>query len=112
VERRKEPRLSTAQHVRLTILDGLRASIDVEVIDFSGRGMRLRMPCDIPLGTVVRIDGDNSLFLGEVCHCLSVEDHYEAGIQLDQVLTGLRDLEKLNENLIGEESQKPKLVSR
>ena len=98
--------------MRLTILDGLRASIEVEVSNLSGRGMHLRIPCDIPPGTLVRIDSDDALYLGEVCHCRPVEGHYEAGIKLDQVLSGLSDLEKLNQNLIKEEKEQRELASR
>jgi len=112
VERRKEPRLSTAQSARLTILDHVRASLRAEVMDFSGRGMRLRTSFEIPMGTAVRIDIEDSLLLGEVCHCVQVDDHYEAGIKLDQVLSGLHDLEEINRNLVGEENRKTELVSR
>jgi hypothetical protein len=82
-----------------------------EVMDFSGRGMRLRTSFDIPAGTAVRIDIDNSLLLGEVCHCVQVDDHYEAGIKLDQVLSGLCDLEQINRNLVGEQDRKTELIS-
>jgi len=87
VERRKELRLKARQPVTLTVL-GAQASYLIEgcVLDMSGSGLQLRVPMPVACGTPVKIDGKNTLMLGEVCRCEPEEGAYTVGVQLSQTL--------------------------
>lgn len=76
--------------------------IEACVLDMSGSGLKLRVPAPVPCGTPVKIDGKNTLMLGEVCRCEPEEGAYTVGVQLSQTLSSLMELELLNRALIGE----------
>jgi hypothetical protein len=76
--------------------------IEACVLDMSGSGLQLRVPAPLPCGTTVKIDGKNTLMLGEVCRCEPAEGAYTVGVQLSHTLSSLMELELLNRALIGE----------
>ena len=82
---------------------GAKASRLIEgcVLDMSGSGLQLRVPAPIPCGTPIKIDGKNTLMLGEVCRCEPAEGAYTVGVQLSHTLASLMELELLNHALIG-----------
>lgn len=77
--------------------------IEACVLDMSGGGLKLRAPAPVPCGTLVKIDGGNTLMLGEVCRCEPEEGAYTVGVQLSHTFSSLMELELLNRALIGEE---------
>ena len=72
------------------------------VLDISGSGLRLRVPMPVPGDSPVKIDGKNTLMLGQVCRCEPEEGAYTVAVQLSHTLSSLMELELLNRALIGE----------
>lgn len=48
--------------------------------------MRLRLDRALPLDSAVRVDLGKSILLGEVCYSRPVNEGYEIGLMVDQVL--------------------------
>lgn len=102
VERRSEVRLNVDRPVRVTGLGACPVHCTGTVRNLSGRGMRLTVPQAIPLGTAVRVDADNVMFLGEICYCVPESSGYSVGLMLEHILTGLDELQRLNRGLFGD----------
>jgi len=105
MERRREPRIQADQKVDLIVLGTDTGAIDAHATQFSGRGMRLVVRQAVPLGTAVKVQGDDWLVLGEVCYCRKERLSFVIGLKLEHSLTGLRELEELNRKFTSEELQ-------
>lgn len=103
MDRRREARIQTDDPVTLTILaePGVRI-VAATAVELSGRGMRVRAPIAVEIGSAVKAETRDALFLGEVCHCKWDGDAYTIGLDLDQALTGLLELARCNEMLTDE----------
>ncbi len=86
--------------ITLTVLDdaGVRV-VAARGVDLSGRGMRVRAPIAVAAGSAVKVETQDALFLGEVCHCALEGESYVIGLDLDQALSGLLDLARSREAL-------------
>ncbi len=62
--------------------------------------MRLSLDRPVPLGSAVKVEFEDALFLGEVCHCTPAETGFVIGLELQHSLVGLRDLARLNRRLV------------
>lgn len=70
------------------------------MVDMSGRGAAVVVDVAVAPDTAVKIEMQDSLMLGEVCYCRAEAGEYVIGIQVQQVLHGLRDLAALNSRLV------------
>ena len=102
VDRRREVRILADDPVTLTILaePGVRI-VAATAVDLSGRGMRVRAPIAVEIGSAVKAETRDTLYLGEVCHCAWDGDAYAIGLDLDQALTGLLELVRCNQASTG-----------
>lgn len=109
MERRREQRKRVEQDVRLWILAETETEHPAHLEEFSGIGARLRTPAPIPIGAAVRIEWDDSMYLGECVHCAVLEDGgHVAGVHFEQVLESFGDLKRMMESLMaGGESCEP-----
>ncbi len=80
-------------------------AIEARATQFSGRGLRLVLKQPVPVGTVVKVQGDDWLVLGEVCYCRKERSNFVVGLQLEHSLIGLLELEDLNRKFTSEELQ-------
>lgn len=106
MERRREVRFTTCQPVRLTVLGAEPSgSRDTRytgfILDYSGRGIRVQIPGKIVVGAAVRVDIDDEILLGEACYCQAVEGGAIVGLELEQSLGHLSDLNRLMRALMG-----------
>jgi hypothetical protein len=107
VDKRKEPRFETSYAIRLTIL-GSSAGVPDKVvpaciINLSGRGLSLTTEAPVPVGSAVRIDIDDNMLLGEVCHLNQTGPaSFTCGVHLEQALTAVNDLSRLIAGIMGE----------
>ena len=99
MDRRREVRVTADQIVKVTALGEDRQKMDGIVVDLSGCGLRLLLPDPVEPGDALKIELEDSLLLGEVCYCSPQDFGYMAGIEVDQVLSGLADLARLNRAL-------------
>ena len=105
MERRREPRIEAYQTVDLILLGNDDDTIQAHATQFSGRGLRLVLKQPVPVGTVVKVQGDDWLVLGEVCYCRKERSNFVVGLQLEHSLIGLLELEELNRKFTSEELQ-------
>jgi len=96
MERRTEPRIQAYQKVNLILLGDDAPAIDAHATQSSGSGLRLVLKQPVPVGTAVKVQGEDWLVLGEVCYCRKERLNFVAGLQLEHSLMGLRELEELN----------------
>jgi hypothetical protein len=104
MERRREPRFAGSTPVTLRVLGETELTLNGEIIDASGEGLGLNVPQKIAPGTMMRIEVENVLLLGECCHCRAVGDKFQLGVILRHSLQGLAELEQQHRELVGEEN--------
>lgn len=102
MERRQETRAETDSRVEITILGEHCVAFPARLLNRSGQGLSLATDQLIPLDAPVRIDLEDSILLGEVCHCATENGRYITGIKLQHVLHGLTDLNRLVAGIMGE----------
>jgi hypothetical protein len=103
MERRREPRIACYQTAWLTLLTtDDRAPIGGRAIQISGHGMRVILDEPIPVGAPVSIETGDWLALGEVCYCGLEYAHFAVGLQLEEFLPGLQELEVTRNNWLEE----------
>jgi hypothetical protein len=112
VDRRSEPRFDAQKQLVLTLLEehGLvqhALALPALAIEMSEGGMRLLLTRAIPVGAPVKIEAEDSLFLGEVCYCESQATGFLIGLKLLQVLSNLSELARLNRRIMGDEPRAP-----
>ena len=103
MERRREPRIQADQKVDLIVLGTDAGAIDAHARQFSGRGLRLVVRQAVPVGTAVKVQGDDWLVLGKVCYCRKERLNFVIGLRLEHSLMGLLELEELNRKFTSEE---------
>jgi hypothetical protein len=93
--------------VELILLGDAARVIAAHATQFSGRGLRLVLKQPVLTGTLVKVQSDDWLMLGEVCYCRKERLNFVVGLQLEHSLTGLQELEKLNRKFLSEEVVPP-----
>lgn len=76
------------------------------MVNISGKGISLAAQEKLEVGAAVRIDFDDSLWLGEVCHCHEQGQDQIIGIKLDQVIPSISELARLVSAVMGESDVK------
>lgn len=105
-DRRQYPRFEKDERVRLSVL-GSENSVpfDVRIVDASARGMRIASEVKVRPGSLIQVEGHDTLLLGEVLYCApAANDNFFLGVELTQALFGLAELRKLNQSLLAEQS--------
>lgn len=100
---------------RLTLLsaDGLSdLSFDVQIADWSDRGLRVVTAQSVLTGTPVRLELPDRLLLGDVCYCAIQGDFHAVGVRVSQSLEGLTGLRRLAARLMGEPREQRTLTSQ
>jgi hypothetical protein len=100
MDRRRELRVNVNQPVRITVLGEYRHEMQGNAVDFSGHGIRVVVPSSVSPGNPVRIDLDDAMLLGDICYCRPNGSGFTLGVQLDQALSGLAELARLNHALL------------
>jgi PilZ domain len=106
-DQRKEPRLALTGNTSatLSILNGAEVGIPhaVEVVNLSGRGLRLRAAQAQTPGTLVRIDLNQTLMLAEVCYSEPDGQSFALGLRLEHSLLQTEGLARLRQRFTDEE---------
>jgi hypothetical protein len=107
MERRREHRHPVEQEATLWVIGETETGQLAHIEELSGIGARLRTQIQIPLGAAVRVEWDESMYLGECVHCAGSEDgSYVAGIHFEQVLECVGDIRRMMESLMAERVEK------
>ena len=114
IDQRSEPRLAPRPDAtaRMSILNGYEktAPVTVRILNFSGRGLRLRSETNLPAGTLVRLDLNSTMMLGEVCYTEPDGDGFAIGLRLEHSLLQTEGLERLRQRFAEEEMGQPARV--
>lgn len=106
-DQRKEPRLALTGNTSatLSVLNGSQVGspLPVEVMNLSGRGLRLRATQAQVPGTLVRIDLNQTLMLAEVCYSEPDGRGFALGLRLEHSLLQTEGLERLRQRFAEEE---------
>ena len=82
---------------------GERRDISASFEAFENRHLSLGATEPVPLSTIVSVEYDDAMFLGEVIACFSdAENHWKLEVKVEQVLNGLQSLMRLRSSLLGE----------
>jgi hypothetical protein len=100
VERRQEPRITAHHPALLTTPHALPT--EVWVLDVSPKGVKLRVPEPVAIGTAVKVEAQELLLFGTITHCELKDGAYCVGIALSRPLKVLAELGKLNAALLAE----------
>jgi hypothetical protein len=101
MERRREPRVAADQPVVVTLLGAQEIRRPAQVRNVCSWGMAIEMPCPAPPGTLLRIEFDDGVALGESLHCREAAGSYYVGITIDQALKSLANLALAVDELSG-----------
>lgn len=108
-DRRKRPRFALNETVQLTLLGQDGRSAQVRIVDASEFGIRIECQLELHAGALIKVEGQDSLLLGEVLYCLPAEEVtglYFLGIRLTRALFGLTELRRLNQSLLAEQPER------
>ncbi len=103
MERRSEPRFQLNQPARVTVLRDARPVLEGRLLNVSGRGMRIALPSPVPVGTPLKIEIGDALILAEVAYTTQDAGSLQAGLKIDQILSGLSELMRLHQSLLREQ---------
>ena len=76
--------------------------MDVIIDNRSGSGLAIRAAQALPLSTPVRVDLDDRMLLGEVCHCAAADGGFLIGLRVEHVVEHLQSLARLARELESE----------
>ena len=109
MERRREPRFAAEQSVVVTLLGAGEIRRPAQVKNVCSWGMAVEMDRPAPPGTLLRVEFEDGVALGESVHCREAAGAYYVGITLDQALKSLANLAfALDELSGGAQEEKPR----
>ena len=93
--RRKFPRFPTDELVAVTLLGTLPIKMTGRVVDLSAKGLRLVLKEEVATSTPIRVDGFNTMLLGEVCYCRFEDGGWQTGVMLEHFIWNVEELTSL-----------------
>lgn len=91
MEYRREQRFKPNLTATVTVLGLMRGpTMQAQVLDVSGSGMRLLTRLPVPCGASVEIQMTGNLARGSVCRCEPDQDSYELGVQVAEIAPALK----------------------
>jgi hypothetical protein len=100
--------------VEVTVLGGADAPLPNaerlekgHVLNISGKGMRILVDRPLPSGTLLEVNREGTLLLGEVCYChhLPGGNQFTVGLQVEHSLSNTIEMALLAHRLLGIERQ-------
>ncbi len=91
MELRRSPRYELDQQVTVTNLED-KLAVPGRLANFSTNGVRFLVESQIPLRSLVKVEWDSTLLLGEVIYCRREGSGYSVGMELEHALY---DIEKI-----------------
>lgn len=72
------------------------------VLNISGKGMRMLVGRPLSLGTLLRVQWEGNLLLGEVCYChhLPEGNQFAVGLQVEHSLSNTVEVARLAHRLL------------
>lgn len=101
MDRRSTPRTDNVRPVQLVLLGDQETKVEVMLQDLSEGGAKIKTPFPIRAGSPVRLDVDDSILLGEAVYCAQDTSGCFVGLQFEQCLGRVSDLQHLVDALLG-----------
>jgi hypothetical protein len=95
MNQRREVRVQANQSVSITVLGEPDIRIPALIRNISGKGLGLEVQGPVFPGTLLRVDLQDALLLGEVIYCRRDESSYYVGVELEHSLCGLGELSRM-----------------
>ena len=93
-DQRQTQRHQVSQSAIVSVLGAASQVLKGEIRNVSKGGTQLQLDRPLGVGSLLRIDYDDNLLLGEVMYCQQEETAWIAGIRIEHTLTGLTALAK------------------
>lgn len=101
MELRSDTRLhATLIPVQVAGLEALRFESPARILDVSHRGMRLGVSESVPVGSLLRVELEDSIIFGEVRYCENRETWFAIGLYVEEILIGTSPLSRLVASLL------------
>lgn len=100
MDRRQNVRRPARFAATLTLLEGPESVHEAMVENLSGCGACISLAESLPQGVPIKLVFEDCILLGEVSYCHREDDHYVAGLHLEQSLSHVSSLRRLMEALI------------
>jgi hypothetical protein len=91
-DQRQAQRHQLSQPASVSILGTVSQLVQGEIRNVSKGGTQLQLSQPIGIGSLLRIEYDNNLILGEVVYCQQEPTGWIAGIRIEHTLSGLTAL--------------------
>jgi hypothetical protein len=92
MNQRREPRIEADQSVWITLFGEPDIRLLARVKNVSPRGLGLELQGPVAIGSPLKVEIEDCLFLGEVIYCRADEASFYVGVELEQALYGLGEL--------------------
>src|SRR5581483_3513503 len=86
---------------------GIKRNLPCQVEDIRGKRLVLNTPERISESTLVSVEYEDTLFLGEIVVCTGQQENWTLEIRVEQILTGLQSLMALRAHLLSENVSAP-----
>jgi hypothetical protein len=83
-----------------TNLDGAETSLACQVLGLDGHTMQLKLPKCVDIGSPVKVEGNDTLSLGEVSYCCPTADGYLVWVEVLESLRNVTELSRLSRALL------------
>jgi PilZ domain len=91
-DQRQSQRHDLSQSAVVTMLGTTTQVLQGEIRNVSKGGTQLHLGQPLGIGSLLRVDYDNNLLLGEVVYCQQVQTGWIAGLRIEHTLSGLTAL--------------------
>lgn len=93
--------------LQLPAADGTKRSIPCVMKGLQGKRLVVHISEQIPESTLLSVEYEDTLFLGEVVVCAESEQEWKLEIRVEQMLNGLQSLMALRAHLLSESLTSP-----
>ena len=92
LDQRQAQRRQISQSAIVSVLGAANQVIQGEIRNVSKSGTQLQLDQPLGTGSLLRVEYDNSLLLGEVVYCQQEQTGWMLGIRIEHTLSGLSAL--------------------
>lgn len=82
-----------------TLLEGGKSTQLGSIVSQAGHWVELRVPENMPVGSSIKMEMDDTLSLGEVAQCRPVSGGFQVCLEISEALRGMRGLASLMQTL-------------
>lgn len=98
-DQRQTERRQLSQPAIVRVLGNDNQVLNGEIRNVSKGGTQLQLDQPLGIGSLLRVEYDNNLLLGEVVYCLQQQPVWIVGIRIEHALTGLTALSEAMRSL-------------